>query len=81
MAWTSGGKKRNIKRMRKLKWEESGLGKPAAKERPLIEEIRRQGMMLASRGTGQAVRNPGGPATNADRPASITHRRRRGASG
>jgi hypothetical protein len=82
MAWIKQGrKKRNIKRMRKLKWEESGLGAPAIKwPAVLIEEIRRQGMVLASRGVGQAARaaKPAGQDAISDR---TTHRRRRGATG
>lgn len=85
MAWTSGKRlrKKKMKRMRKIKWEESGLGAPLIKEPVLIEEIRLQGIMLAYRGVGQGVRSrhSGGQGVNPDRPAPVIHRRRRGATG
>lgn len=88
MGWTNGKqarKKKNIKRMRKIKWEASGLGAPAAKgPAVLIDEIRQQGMMLAYRGVGQGTRSrqSGTQNTGSERsPKGASHRHRRGATG
>ncbi len=61
MAWAVGKSVQKAKRVREhrtfKKWEALGLVTPA-KERPAvaIDEIRRQGMVLAGRGLGQDAR-------------------------
>jgi hypothetical protein len=80
MAWVSKyvRKKKTGKHSAKINWEKSGLGAPPAKASPLIEEIRLQGMVLASRGVGQAARSRrvGGQETASDKPATINESRR-----
>jgi hypothetical protein len=72
-------KKKNMRRVPKIKWEASGLGALVEKAPVLIEDIRLQGIMLASRGVGQGARSrhTGGSSANS---APAVHSRRRGAT-
>ncbi len=84
MAWKRLRQHKRAKPKQKIKWEQWGLGL-SAKEQPTIpmEEIRRQGMMLAGRALGQGVRSrplvQGVQNTNSNRSAKAIRRVRRGA--
>lgn len=58
MAWKRLRQHKRTKPKQKIKWEQWGLGM-SAKERPTtpMEEIRRQGLLLAGRALGQGVRS------------------------
>jgi hypothetical protein len=75
---------RRMKPMRKIKQERWGLGTPGKGRPPVpIEEIRRQGMMLAGRALRQGVRSrpPAQGEQSSSRDQSIEAARpRRGAS-
>ncbi len=90
MAWTTGKQShkaknfaKNLKKKRKVTMDEAALGL-SLKERPAtsIEELRRQGLMLAGRGIGQytrvkpAVPSPSVRSSNPT-PESSRHVRRR----
>ncbi len=87
MAWAVGKSLHKAKRVREhrtfKKWEALGLVTPA-KDRPAvaIDEIRRQGMMLAGRGLGQDARalppTKVRPHTNSSRQPQAVPRGRRG---
>lgn len=89
MAWRvskQGLKAKTVKRPHKITgWKQLGLAVPS-KERPAtpMDEIRRQGMILASRGIGQAARpQPAGPGvqkTNTGPRPAADRLRRRGAT-
>lgn len=85
MAWKRLRQEKRVKPSRKIKWEQLGLGS-LAKDMPTVpmEEIRRQGMMLAGRALCQGVRSrppvQGGQNANSDRPTTAVRRSRRGAT-
>ena len=85
MTWTRFRQETRVKPKRKIRRELLGPRVPAI-ERAIVpmEEIRRQGMMLAGRTLGQGVRSrpsvQGGQNASADRSAERSHGGRRGAT-
>lgn len=80
MVWRRSLQHKRAKPKRKVKLERLGLG---ALEQPVVsmDEIRRQGLLLAGRTLGLSVRPqhqvPSGPAVRSARPAAATRRGRR----
>lgn len=88
MSWRSNKqleKKKRVRSKPKIRWQQLGLSDPAEKQTAMsIDEIRRQVLMLSSRGLGQGVRarpNAQRAEVNAiDDHAEPGRKRRRGAT-
>jgi hypothetical protein len=83
MAWRRSLQHKRVKPKRKVKLERLGL---RALEQPVVsmDEIRRQGLLLAGRTLGPSIRPqhpvPSGPAVRSAGPATAARRGRRDAA-
>lgn len=88
MSWRGNQKTRKEKRLKhkpKIHWAQLGLTDPADANTAIpMDEIRRQVVMLSSRGLGQGTRSrqgtAGGPVVGTNHRAEAGRKRRRGAT-
>lgn len=88
MSWRGNQKTRKEKRLKhkpKIHWKQLGLTDPADTSAAIpMEEIRRQVVMLSSRGLGQGTRSrqatPSGSVIGANHHTEAGRKRRRGAT-
>ena len=78
-------KKKRVKHKPKIRWQELGFKNPARETASMsMDEIRRQVVMLSSRGLGQGVRAraamPSGQGSDTTNQGGATRKLRRGAT-